>query len=102
MIRSGRIHLPGGQVEACAIKKLPYDETIPMLAADVHSELTALHMARELPHMVHGLAAFTSPEEGGLMYIITRWVTVPDLCMCSNALTAQLLDPCSKLTRLCC
>ena len=45
-----------GSVEACAVKSLQYGS--PGERGDAHSELQALSMARGLPHVVQGLAAF--------------------------------------------
>lgn len=45
-----------GSVEACAVKSLQYGS--PEERGHAHSELQALRMARGVPHVVQGLAAF--------------------------------------------
>lgn len=57
-----------GTVEACALKRLPFetDEDKEMAKA----ELDALAMAKGMPHIVQGLAAFHEPcAEDGCNYL---------------------------------
>ena len=57
-----------GTVEPCALKRLPYQDDEKKEKAK--SELDALLMAQDTPHMVQGLAAFhESCAEDGCNYL---------------------------------
>ena len=66
-----------GVWEACALKKLPYQEPVEQQA--VHSELEALYLALDMPNMVQGLAAFhhTCPDTNETsVWVATRSVVL--------------------------
>lgn len=56
MTCSGEILLADGRWEACAFKRLPFTE--PQEQIKARSELQALLLAQDMPHIVQGLAAF--------------------------------------------
>ena len=71
--RSGHIALADGTLEACAVKRLPYNAVSQ--EDRVHAELDSLQLAVGMPHMPQCLAAFlqTCPTTGERhVHIATR------------------------------
>ena len=94
-----------GKTEPCALKRLPYEEDMDKEIAK--SELDALLMAKDMPHIVQGLAVFPehcTDDDRDYLWLATRSVIY--LSSKTNAWDiagiALLETACSCITADCC
>lgn len=86
---SGRLIMANGTLEACALKRLPFETDWDKQKAK--AELDALMMAQDIPHIVQGLAAFhehCTQDGKNYLWLATRYVTCPVGNMCEASLYA--------------